>query len=191
VGSSSDIMLDHNNCSVEEGIIISSSNRITFINHNLSGKKYGIRLSNTINSLIINNLITSNNYCGLYIDRASKKNRVENNIIAENGENGIECWGINNIFTRNHIEKNNNTGINFPYTSMFNKIYNNNFIDNIQNAYTVFNFFWDNTGRGNFWSDYTGIDSNSDGIGDTPHQIPRGYFHFDRYPLIQPVKITH
>jgi hypothetical protein len=41
---------------------------------------------------------------------------------------------------------------------------------------------WDNGAEGNYWSDYTGVDSNHDGIGDTAHII--GGNNTDRYPLM-------
>lgn len=31
---------------------------------------------------------------------------------------------------------------------------------------------WDNGAIGNYWSDYSGKDTNDDGIGDTPYTIP-------------------
>jgi hypothetical protein len=42
---------------------------------------------------------------------------------------------------------------------------------------------WDFDGRGNFWSDYNGTDSNGDGIGDTYYIID--VLNYDRYPLIE------
>ena len=44
---------------------------------------------------------------------------------------------------------------------------------------------WDDGERGNFWSDYRGIDSNNDGVGDTPYIIDG--LNQDRYPLMEPI----
>lgn len=47
---------------------------------------------------------------------------------------------------------------------------------------------FDNNAIGNYWSDYDGIDTNNDGIGDTPYKI--GGNLQDRYPLITPFDIS-
>ena len=44
-----------------------------------------------------------------------------------------------------------------------------------------------NYGRGNYYSKYSGVDANNDGIGDTPHPIQTGAS--DQYPLINPVDL--
>jgi hypothetical protein len=41
---------------------------------------------------------------------------------------------------------------------------------------------WDNGAMGNYWSDYSGVDQNNDGIGDTPYVIDEN--NKDSYPLM-------
>ena len=66
-----------------------------------------------------------------------------------------------------------------------NKIYHNNFSNNGQNACDYGNNTWDNgyPSGGNYWDDYSGSDTNDDGIGDEPYPIPCGISQ-DRYPWV-------
>lgn len=41
---------------------------------------------------------------------------------------------------------------------------------------------WDDAGRGNYWSDYAGVDADGNGIGDAPYRLIGA---LDRFPLMQ------
>jgi hypothetical protein len=88
---------------------------------------------------------------------------------------------VNNTFERNHfgIEFNNNPS-DLGYSAFC-----NNFIENTFDIAPTTGFSWDNGYVGNFWSNYTGLDSNGDGIGDTPYNI--GSRDVDHFPLMAAV----
>jgi parallel beta-helix repeat protein len=102
----------------------------------------------------------------------------------------------NNEIIGNNINS-NDVGI-YLTTSSNNKIYLNSFNNYNNNVYSISsNNIWNSTEpityqykgltftnyTGNNWSDYTGTDSNSDGIGDTAYPIPSSSDE-DRYPLM-------
>ena len=78
--------------------------------------------------------------------------------------------------TINHFENNvlayNGFGIRFLNDWTGNVFMDNQFVDNLTQIYvgggsTANRNVWE----GNYWSDYAGFDIDSDGIGDTPHEI--------------------
>jgi len=186
-----------------EGIIYSGSfyNDDTVIfENNINSCGTGISLGEIEDSEIYENIIyacetgigTSNTYnCNIH-----RNNLTDNN-------NGIVLGGngYNNIFN-NNITYNKEYGL-LVSNSNENLIYHNNFIENQMNVYSDCSLLypwqdyntWDlgykKDGGGNYWSDYTGIDKNGDGIGDTPYVIPDVYPNpltndRDRYPLMKP-----
>jgi len=94
-------------------------------------------------------------------------------------------YSSGNTILRNTIT-NNEYGVRIKDSSNNNIIYHNNFINNNPNAYDSCDNIWDDgyPSGGNYWDDYTGNDSNGDGIGDTPYYIPGGD-NLDRYPLMK------
>ncbi len=72
-------------------------------------------------------------------------------------------------------------------TGKDNHIHHNAFIDNKWQAWDPQNDMWCDISckEGNYWNDYEGVDTNGDGVGDTPYKIPGGN-NIDWYPLMKP-----
>lgn len=104
---------------------------------------------------------------------------------ADSDNAGVMIQASYCLVTENTIKRNDYYGVYAAYYE--NTLYHNNFI---QNSYQAFDASGENTWDdgypcgGNYWSDYTGVDANEDGIGDIPYPIANS--SFDYYPLIHP-----
>jgi parallel beta-helix repeat protein len=192
-----------------DGICISNSHDNSISGNNVRANNYsGILFISSSYTRIIGNNITENSYLGIWMHYAKYNDMFGNNITSnQNGlglfgssynsiignsiteNNGNAVWFYNdaskNTICGNNIE-NNNCGL-CSDRSSDNVLYHNSFQNNTQqvNTYNSLNI-WDDdypTG-GNYWSDYDGADSNSDGIGDTIYTIDAD--NIDRYPLMTP-----
>lgn len=169
--------------------------------------KSGIYVNSNDNTICYNNIVDNYQLNGIYLEFASYSN-VFNNLIENCLYNGIKLAYSNynnvsgNLISKNkgmgiifHDSSNNNVlintisksywgGINIYDNCNNNLLYHNNFIENnIDNGYDICGNFWDNGIEGNYWDDYTGLDNNGDGIGDTPYNIA-GNTTQDNYPLM-------
>ena len=139
------------------------------------------------NCSITNNIIYGN-YQGIVVRNSAVDSTISKNEIMKNNWNGISitsgCKGVH--ISENTISDNFYAGIGISESSN-NFIIHNAFQANRIQAYDNGNNIWDNgyPSGGNYWSDYTGTDTNGDGIGDTPYPILNG-INTDRFPLIAP-----
>ncbi len=174
---------------------------ITIADNSISG---GITLGASRNNLIVGNTIAGASV-GIYDysqvvswhtpagSNTMIGNTIQNCGVGIKVRSWIAYTTPDNI-TQNTI-KNNGVGIEIPFGSSDpstgapasnNTIYQNSFINNnLQVNCTgkgADNWSFGNPPKGNFWSDYTGVDSNHDGIGDTPYVINQ--YNVDNYPLV-------
>ncbi|MFX0055516.1 MAG: nitrous oxide reductase family maturation protein NosD [Candidatus Hermodarchaeota archaeon] len=116
----------------------------------------GIRFVFSSGGVIANNTCRNNTWCGIELDGTSNS-LITNNTFVNNdygiyiGGGPSDCEFSWNIVADNRVSNGENTGISSDV-------------------------FWYN-----YWSDYGGMDSNGDGIGDTPHILPT---IIDSYPLM-------
>lgn len=150
---------------------------------------YGIYINTGTENVISSNNISNNKEYGIYFGPLSNDNIVSGNIFYSN-QYAVRIKGShNNVLAENYIINNPN-GIYFCCGASYNYIYKNAFIDN--NNWHVNDYlenYFDNGSIGNYWDDYTGIDENGDGIGDTPYRILNGS-NQDNYPIIDKKSIN-
>jgi nitrous oxidase accessory protein len=163
---------------------------------------YGIELTRASNYLIKGNQISAVSV-GIAVrdsllspDKAvtSKNNTITENRIVNCGDRAVYF-----IFTKENLMANNviadsTRGLALMWTDN-NIVHHNNFLGNGQQVatgkepefsggsqirYSICQ--WESNGEGNYWSDYTGTDTDGDGIGDTPYYINEE--NSDNYPLM-------
>lgn len=167
-------------------IYITSSQNITIANNTLTNNYCaGAWMFKTNQTQFLQNTVSHNGGVGIYFENCTnfvaKDNFIESNI-----GDAIACaYGYNLFVIGNTFASNGYRGI--WATNSNGTAYHNNFIQNFENARAIkSDFTWDNgyPAGGNYWSNYTGIDENSDGIGDVPFVLDED--NVDNFPLINP-----
>lgn len=179
---------------------------ITVYNNVVTGNGVGVTLRLGEGYTVSRNNV-SNNQVGICVSHAGN-NTISGNTVMNNTVwySGIE-WALPEIWfayspvmygfyggivveTSGNVVVENTVGHNFYGMCVGmqtgrgnNSIYHNNFINNtIQiDTYGQGNV-WNNNFEGNYWSNYTGVDANHDGIGDSWHLINQN--NTDNHPLM-------
>jgi nitrous oxidase accessory protein NosD len=158
------------------------------------------------------NALGRNNCSHLFLSENCSHNTVFGNVFDGEGiwNYGVRIWGSDNVFSENYFS-NSSYGVSIGHTffnSTRNKFYHNMFINNNEGHVKFTNSkwsdnFWNNGFEGNYYDDYTGVDDNRDGIGDSPYRVEETryeeslgqevtvVFFEDKYPLMAPYDIEN
>ena len=179
---------------VTEGVELSAGSESNTIIHNeIKNNLIGIDASSSTYNNISHNIFSNNTQNNIYLSTQSDNNDVSFNTM-DTSAFGMRFVGskYNNVY-KNCIQ-NNQIGLYCCCHARSNYFYNNNFLNNFINAkndYGLINIWFDSpNGTGNYWDDYTGLDANGDGIGDTPYKISGGD-NQDLYPLMHPFELYY
>ena len=174
------------------GIFIDGNDNNQITNCKFYNNNDGIELAGSTvpENNIIKDCIFEDNDNGVHLDGADTNTimrcKLEGNAIAgvlidgDSGSNTIKKCMI----------KYSGCGVSIKAGSTSNNIYHNHFTVNTQNAKDYGSNNWDDgLGRGNCWDDYTGLDTDYDGIGDNgeggsdPYDVPPAGGSVDHSPI--------
>jgi parallel beta-helix repeat protein len=167
------------------GIVVMGSDDNKILENTITDSFRGLDLTASENNTVSENYIANNNY-GIALE--NMYNNIVENVITNNSDIGIflNGAGYNTIIGNNMTNNRRGIVVSLCYDNV---VYNNNFVNNVNHVETDnSDGIWDNGEEGNYWDDYTGLDGDEDGIGDTPYVIDKN--NQDKYPLMKPIRIS-
>jgi len=191
VTSSNNTIYNNHITNVTDGIYLEGYTRNNTITKNqIDNNLIGIESSGSEMNNITNNIIFTNDEYGIFLKSGSDDNNISNNMIYDNAFHGIRIKGSNYNTVYNNCFKDNTIGVYCCCGANYNRIYQNVIINNSEfngkETSGLLNYWHDSLGnKGNYWGDYTGIDEDLDGIGDSPYLVT-GANNQDNKPLMNP-----
>ncbi|RZN35634.1 MAG: hypothetical protein EF813_08465 [Methanosarcinales archaeon] len=191
------------------GVYLYEAHHCNISYNNITDNWYGIDLRGSNYNSISNNAVTDNMYgstdssgYGIHLYADSSYNTVNDNVVVHNGHGiSIRGSGSNNNTVHTNVVKDNREGV--YVSARYNLIYNNYIIFN--KKFGAMDITGDNRwnttktpGRnivgsshlgGNYYSEYTGSDSDGDGLGDTPFSISDKDTE-DQHPLVSTIRVS-
>ena len=117
-----------------------------------------------------------------------EENLAEGNFIIDNAT-GLFLEAVRHTTFRKNVIAENDVAMQIFSSSEENLFSENQFVENLSPLQLVGKktaSFWQEGGRGNFWSDYDGYDLDGDGIGDVPHKIQNIFEYLEgNYPRLR------
>lgn len=172
------------------GIHYMYSHQNRLIGNTLTANAVGAALMFARNCEVTDNRAFGNRRHGILLKQVEHSHFARNTVTGQNRGFFIQ-QAVGNRFEQNEISR-NDIGLYLSNQSEENVFTENAFTDNAQQVWQPTDEFekgalasnrFADSGRGNFWSDYTGEDANHDGIGDTPyHQTDAFGYIVSRHP---------
>ena len=146
-----------------DGVLFVATSDSRIANSKVTGNFNAIRLQNASNCTVTQNTLSGNYFAALYFE----------------GVNGC-------VVTENEVF-NNYCFFDIWHNSTGNTFYHNDFVGDLAGSLgNESRNQWDNGVDGNYWTTFTGVDLNHDGIGDTGYVIDSSSGETDRFPLMAP-----
>ncbi|MEM0493548.1 MAG: NosD domain-containing protein [Candidatus Thermoplasmatota archaeon] len=162
-GSSNIFYKNKVSSNMRDGVFLLGDTSTNIIANTIQGNVYdGVKGYKSSSGTIRGNMIYGNKGRGVFLDMFTKDNRIYDNRIYNNNQRNTQDESITN-------------------TNIWNTSKNNASCNIINGSYL----------GGNYYDDYTGVDSNGDGLGDTPYQVYGTVY--DKLPLVDvtPPTITN